>query len=110
MPLEVTFRNLNPRDEVRRRADALFDKLERFLDPAAEAHLIVTIEHHEAICELIVTSRGATHKALETDGDLRTSLDRAFHGVEEQLRRNKEKRTQHERGRERDDGFVADEG
>jgi ribosomal subunit interface protein len=110
MQLEVTFRNLNPREEVRKRAEALYTKLERFLDPAAEAHLVVAIEHQDAICELVVTSRGVTSKALETDPDLRTALDRTFHTIEEQLRRSKDKRAHHDRGRDREDGFVADEG
>jgi ribosomal subunit interface protein len=93
MQLEVTFRRLNPRDEVRQRAEALFAKFDRFLDPAAEGHLVVTVEHQQAICELLVTSRGHTFKAEHVDEQLRTAIDQVFHNMEEQLRRFKDKRT-----------------
>ncbi len=95
MHLEVSFRNLHPRDEIKRRADALFDKLDRFLDPAAQAQLVVAVEHNQAIIEIVVTSHSVTHKVTEEDEDLRTALDRAFHTLESQLRRAKEKRTNH---------------
>lgn len=95
MHLEVTFRNLNPREEVRKRAEALYEKLERFLDAAAEGQMTVGVEHGAAIIEVVVTSRGVTYKSQEEDPDLRTALDRAMHGLESQLRRAKEKRTNH---------------
>jgi len=109
MNLDVTFRNLRPRDEIRRRGDALYAKLERFLDPAADAHMVVSIEHHEAIVEVVVTTLGHVCKAEERSDDLRTAMDKAFHGVEEQLRRLKDKRTEKRgRGREKEDGFVVE--
>ena len=98
MQLEVTFRRLNPRDEIRKRAEALFAKFDRFLDPAAEGQLVVSIEHQQAICELVVKSRGQTFKAENTDEQLRASMDKVFHNMEEQLRRFKDKRTER-RGR-----------
>lgn len=108
MHLEVTFRNLNPREEVRRRAQTLYDKLERFLDAASEGRLIVGIEHNAAIVELVVNSHGTTYTGTEEDADLRTALDRVFHVVEDQLRRNKEKRKNHKGGEQVSDGFVPD--
>ncbi len=92
MHLEVTFRNLNPRDEVRNRAQMLFGKLERFLDPAAEGQLVILSERGASRVEVVLTSRGAVHKASEEDEDLRTALDRLFHRLENQLRRAKERR------------------
>jgi putative sigma-54 modulation protein len=107
MTLEITFRNLNPRDEIRKRANALYAKFEKFLDSAAEGHLVVNVEHNEAIAELIVSTHGQTFKAVETNEDLRTSMDKVFHNLEGQLRRNKDRRTNKKgvRGREPLDGF-----
>lgn len=111
MNLEVTFRNLNPRDEIRKRAATLYGKFERFLDAAAEGHFIVSIEHDAAICELVVKSRRHTFKAEEQDPDLRTAMDKVFHNVEEQLRRFKDKRTdKRARGKDPEMGFVPAEG
>jgi putative sigma-54 modulation protein len=107
MQLEVTFKNIQPREEIRRRADHLYGKLERFLDPAADARLTVSIEHEVAVLELVVNSNGVTHKANEEDPELRTALDKLFHTVESSLRRTKEKRVDRRReGRtEGEDGF-----
>ena len=110
MQLEVTFRNLEPRHEIRARGAALYAKLERFLDIAAEGQLIVGIERNEATCEVVVTTRGRTFKALERNADMQTAMDKAFHAVEEQLRRFKDRRTSHKaRSPERLTGFVMPE-
>lgn len=91
MNLEVTFRHMNARPEIRKRADALFAKLHRFLDESADGQLVITSEAGGLEVELVVTNRGATAKASESDDDMRTALDRAFHRIEDQLRRGKEK-------------------
>ena len=51
MHLEVTFRNLKPREEVRQRSQVLFEKLERFLDESTDGHLIIGL-----ICSGIVAA------------------------------------------------------
>jgi len=92
MHLEVTFKNLRPRKEVRERAELLFSKLERFLDPASDGQLTVQIEHQEAIVELVVKAYGDTHTVQEEESELRTALDKTFHTMETRLRRHKERR------------------
>lgn len=108
MHLEVTFRNVKPREEIRRRAQALFAKLERFLDPSSEATLILSAEHGVTSTDLTISSRGNVFQAHEEDEELRAGLDRTFHRVEHALRRAKERRVDRwQRGAEQDDGFVA---
>ncbi len=117
MQLDVTFKQLKPKEEVRRRASALYQKLERFLDPAAEGHLVCTLEHggeHRTHgiteVELTVTTRGQTYVAKDADEDLRTAMDRAFHTLENALRRAKDRRVsrQQEGPAFKDDGFWPD--
>lgn len=112
MHLEVTFKNLRPRDEIKRRAEALHAKLERFLDPAATSQLTVEVEHGRAILELVVHTKGGSHKVEQEHDELRVALDKLFHTVEEKLRRKKEKRIDRaRRGGAEADGFVSgDEG
>ena len=110
MHLEVTFKNLRPRDELRKRASVLHDKLERFLDPAAKSQLTVEIEHGTAVLELVVHTKGGTHTVRAEDEEMRAALDQLFHTVEEKLRRNKEKRIdKHRRSKSDADGFAAAE-
>lgn len=108
MSFDVSFRHLRPRDEIRDRAAALYQKLERFLDPSSEATLTVSVEHGEAVLELVVHSRGETHKVTQEHDDLRTALDKLFHTAEVQLRRAKERRIAGRHDVPEDDGFQAD--
>ena len=98
MSIEVSFKGLKPRNEVRERAAALYKKLDRFLEPASEARLMVTVSHGSAVLEFVVTKKGHTFKAQEEDSDLRTALDRVFHTMEGQLRRAKERTVGRRRG------------
>ena len=104
--LAVSFRNIKPRDEVRNRAEALYSKLERFLDPSAEGRMVVGVDHGTAIVELVVATHGQVHTASEQDDDLRTALDQLFHTMEGQLRRSKGRRSvRRSRDAEDADGF-----
>ena len=109
MHLEVSFKNIRPRDEIRQRATALFKKLERFLDDAAEANLVVDVEHDNAVLELVLHHSGETNKVTAEHSDLRTALDKLFHTAETQLRRSKERRADARRlPKEEVDGFVVE--
>lgn len=111
MQLDVTFRNVKPREEVRRRAHALYDKLQRFLDQSADGHVVIKSEHGKLLAELVVTTRGETYVAHEEDDDLRTAIDRMFHKMETSLRRGKDKRDARRRHPgDEGDGFVQDHG
>ena len=103
MKLDITYRNLKARDSIKNRADALYQKLERFLDPAAESQLVLSIDHGMAVVEMVVSSHGQTYKVAEEDAELRTAMDRMFHVMEGQLRRAKERRQDHRTRRNRED-------
>jgi ribosomal subunit interface protein len=110
MHLEVSFRNLRPRDEVKARAQALYAKLERFLDASTESTLVVAVEHGKAIMELVIHAAGEVHTVKEEDDELRPTLDKVFHTMEVRLRRSKERRQ--DRARHTippEDGFVPTE-
>ena len=110
MSLIVSFRHMRPRDEVKARANALYSKLERFLDPASESQFTVEVEHGQAVVELVVTARGETHKVTMEHNDLRTAMDKLFHKMEEHLRRSKERRDTRRRSRPPEmDGFEPTE-
>jgi ribosomal subunit interface protein len=111
MQLEVTFRNTRARDEIRRRAEALFGKLERFLDETSEGTCAISTEHGAMRVEIGVSAHGQAHHAHDEDEDLQTALDRAFHTIELSLRRAKDKRVDRKRRGHTDevDGFGTEE-
>lgn len=110
MHLEVSFKNLRPREEVKTRAQALYAKLEKFLDAASESSLLVNVEHGKAILELVVRTGGETHLVSEEDDELRAALDRTFHTMEVRLRRAKEKKLgRRTKSTPPPDGFAGDD-
>jgi ribosomal subunit interface protein len=98
MNIEVSFKGLKPRREVKERAEALFKKLHRFLEASSEARLLVAVSHGNAVLELVVSKKGQTFKAESEHSDLRTALDQVFHTMESQLRRSKERGLDRRRG------------
>ena len=108
MSLNLSFRHMKPRDEVRKRVEALHGKLERFLDPAAETEMTVSVEHGQAILEIVITNHGETFKVHEEDDDLRTAIDKLFHKAETHLRRSKERRKANRHDVEKVDGFAVE--
>ena len=109
MSLSVTFKSLAPREEVRRRAVALYTKLERFLDPSAEGTMVIAFEHGQIVSDIVVNARNATYKATAEDPDLRASIDRLMHTLEEQLRRAKSRRTDRPRTDLEEAAFVRED-
>ena len=109
MNLHVTFRNLSAREEVRRRAEVLHKKIHRFLDPAADTHLTVAVEHGKAVIEMVVSTKGHVHKVVEEQDELRSALDGVFHRMENALRRGKERRSARKSVRNRDDDDLEEE-
>ncbi len=99
MRFEVTFRHLTPRPDLRDRANELYGRLAHFLDPAARGMLIVDASNGRARAELLVATGGETHKSVGEAGELRAAVDAAFHGIVDPLRRHKERRKDHGRGR-----------
>lgn len=107
MNLQVSFRNTRARDEVKRRAEVLFGKLERFLDASTDSTLEIAREHGAFVVEITVHAHGEVYQTSEEDEDLRTALDRTFHTAETTLRRAKEKRVDRwQDGPPKQDGFV----
>jgi ribosomal subunit interface protein len=108
MNLEVSFKNVRPRDDIRQRSQALYKKLERFMEPASEGRLVVSVEHSSACLELVVSAHGQVHKVEVEEDELRTAVDKVFHTMEVTLRRQKGKVTdRRQEGARRQDGFVT---
>jgi ribosomal subunit interface protein len=92
MQLSMTFRNTEGRKSIQKRAEALFEKLLRFLDESSEGKLSVNFVRDSYDVQLVVVRGKDLCKSEARDSDLRTAVDRAFHVMEVQLRRAKERR------------------
>lgn len=90
MKTSITARHCEITDDLRDRATALIERMERFSPHALEGHVIFDVEPDGQLVELkLHVRRGLILVGVATADDHRTALDRA----EEKLRRQLEKAT-----------------
>lgn len=104
MQISTTARHCELAPELRASAQERLGRCERFANDIREARLIVTAEKFRHIAEIKMR---LDHHELVSSGEspeMRLAIDRAIDGLEEQLRRFKDRRLDRRR-----DG-VADRG
>lgn len=87
MQVEWTARNYRLNEDVRELSQRKIDKLDRYVDEPADAHLIVETEKNRQIAELILRHRHGQFQAREEADDMRDSLFAVVDKVEKQARR-----------------------
>jgi len=99
MRLDITFRNLEPTDELRQSVERRMEKVGRFMRPPVEGHVVLKEEKHRHIAEVSVSGAGEpAHVASAEAEDMRTAIDLVMHKIETALRRAHDRRVDHRRG------------
>jgi putative sigma-54 modulation protein len=97
MQISTTARHCELDAETRQFAEQRIEKLQRYARDLREAHLIVTAEKHRHQAEITVRLKNGDLLSREESTEMRTAIDLAADGIEEQLRRLKEKRVDRKR-------------
>ncbi len=93
MRLDVSFRNLEPNDELRVLCDRKFQKVARYVNEPSEVHVVLRSEKHRQIAEVTLSSAGdQAHVAHAEDDEIRNALDQVFHKIERAVRRAHDRR------------------
>ena len=110
MNLHVTFKNCDPSDALRERAEQKLDKLAKYLREPIEVHVVLQVEKHRHRGDVTVSAAGEILKTeLETD-DMYVTVDRLMERITRIAKRQKERRTgHHDDGAEPLDGFGVTE-
>jgi putative sigma-54 modulation protein len=113
MQISTTARHCELDTELRAFAQARLEKITRFARDIQEARLIVTAEKSRHVAE--ITLRLDHHELVsrEASPEMRTAIDGAVDRIEEQLRRHKDRRSDHKReplGSVLPDEPAADDG
>jgi len=95
MKISVTFRNGEGENWQKVYVEEKMQKLKKYLDAPAEAHIIVSIEKFRNVTDINLSSKGWNINAKEEDKDMRVALDRCVSKIEKQLKKQKEKIRQH---------------
>ncbi|MFQ5701940.1 MAG: ribosome hibernation-promoting factor, HPF/YfiA family [Acidobacteriota bacterium] len=91
MRVEITGRNIDITPAIRDFTEDKLGKLERWLDEIIETHVVLSVEKHRHIAEIVVHGRNRTLTGTDATGDLYASIGNAVDKLEAQARRLKDK-------------------
>jgi len=100
MQMNITFRHLDPIDSLKNYAREKVERVNKYLDKATEAHVVLSMERHLHHADISIHSGSFLLRGKERSEDMYASIDLAMDKIERQLKRYKEKLKRHH-GRER---------
>lgn len=100
MQLNITFRQFGSSDSLKEYAKEKVERVNKYLDRAGEAHVVLSLERHLHHAEITIHSGSWVLRGREKSEDMYASIDLAMDKIEAQLRKYKEKIKNHH-GRER---------
>jgi putative sigma-54 modulation protein len=100
MQLNITFRNLDATEALKRYASEKVERVHKYLDRAGEAHVVLSLERHLHHADITIHAGTFLLRGREKSEDMYASIDLAMDKIERQLHRYKEKLKRHH-GRER---------
>lgn len=100
MQMNITFRHLDPIDSLKTYAREKVERVNKYLDKATEASVVLSVDRHLHQADITVHSGHFVLRGKERSEDMYASIDLAMDKIERQLKRYKEKLKSHH-GRER---------
>jgi len=100
MQMNITFRHLDPIDSLKNYAKEKVDRVNKYLDKAGDAHVVLSVEKHLHSADIRIQSGSFILRGRERSEDMYASIDLAMDKIERQLKRYKERlKTHHGRDR-----------
>ena len=95
MRVSVTFRHMEQTDELRKYAEGKIGKLKKYLYNPVDASVILSVEKHRQIAEIIINADKTTFKGKEATDNMHSAIDMVMDKIEKQIRRYKGKQVSH---------------
>ncbi|MCX7614322.1 MAG: ribosome-associated translation inhibitor RaiA [Clostridiales bacterium] len=89
MKFVFTDRKVEVSDELKSYAQKKFEKLDRYFNKDATAHLTFSVQRGRHVVEATVNQGGMFFRAVENTGDMYASIDGTVGMIERQIRKNK---------------------
>ncbi|MCO6430758.1 MAG: ribosome-associated translation inhibitor RaiA [Deltaproteobacteria bacterium] len=94
--VHITFRNTEATEALKGYAtEKITNTLKKFVHHDTEAHVVLKVEKNRQIAEVSFRSDGADFHAKEESSDLYSSIDTLVDSLTQQLRKHKDKITDH---------------
>ncbi|MBN9688203.1 MULTISPECIES: ribosome hibernation-promoting factor, HPF/YfiA family [unclassified Corallococcus] len=95
MQLNITFRQFGSSDSLKEYAREKVERVNRLLDRAGEAHVVLSLERHLHHADITIHSGAWVLRGREKSDDMYASIDLAMDKIERQLRRYRDKLKSH---------------
>jgi len=91
MQTSVTFKNLDPSENLKTYVSEKLDRLDRYLDNPAEANVVLTVEKFRHIVEINLSGDRLSINGKDETNDMYSAIDMALDKLEKQIKKTKEK-------------------
>lgn len=91
MQISVTFRNVDPADNLKAYVKTKLDRFDRFFNNPAEANVVLTVDKFRQSAEINLTGDRLHLIAKEETTDMYLAIDTACDKLDAQLKKNKQK-------------------
>ncbi len=95
MQLSITFRHMDASDFLKDYAREKVERVNKYLDRAGEAHVVLSLERHLHNADIQIQSGSWVLRGREKSEDMYASIDLAMDKIERQLKRYKDKLKDH---------------
>lgn len=94
--ITTTFRKMDPSEAIKKYAEEKLSKsILKFVHQDTTAHVILKVEKHSHVAEIAFNWKGKEVAAIEEADDMYKAIDLLVDSLSQQLRKLKEKLTQH---------------
>ena len=91
MQVKVTFRNSEPREDIKQHAEDRIEKIKKFMQTPIQVGFILSQDKLHHMSELTVSGEGAHLSSSVSAGDYFTAIDESIEKMLIQLKKHKEK-------------------
>jgi putative sigma-54 modulation protein len=91
MQTSVTFKNLDPSDNLKSYVGDKLDRFDKFLDNPAEANVVLAVEKFRHIAEINISGDRLSINGKEETVDMYSAIDMVLDKLEKQIKKSKEK-------------------
>lgn len=106
MQLSVTFRHMEPSDALKEYARDKISRIEKLLDSALEANVVLSIQKFRHTADVTVLADGLKINGQEQTEDMYSAIDMVVDKLERQVKRSREKiksRKSNKRGKSKEE-------
>ena len=91
MQTSVTFKNIDPSDNLKSYVGDKLNRFDKYLDNPAEASVVLAVEKFRHIAEINISGDRLTINGKEETVDMYSAIDMVLDKLEKQIKKNKEK-------------------